>query len=115
MKVGKPAVLELPDSEVIPEFDPSVINGIYSKFVELVTRGTTLAPQFPYVLAKTVVGARMAGKVKFEHLDVEARYYTALIGETGSGKGEAWRRIEKILRPEGSMMNCKIKSPNGIR
>jgi ABC-type dipeptide/oligopeptide/nickel transport system ATPase component len=61
-----------------------------------------MAPQFAFVIAKTVVGARMAGKVKFENLDVEPRFYTALIGETGSGKGEAWRRMEQILKVLGT-------------
>ena len=95
-------LLEEPDEmseAAIPAFDPSVINGIYAKFVELVTRGTTLSPQFAYVIAKTVIGARMAGKVSFENLDEEPRYYTALIGATGCGKGEAWRRTMKIIEP----------------
>jgi len=43
----------------------------------------------------------MAGKVRFEDLDVEPRLYTALIGETGSGKGESWRRIYQILTTSG--------------
>lgn len=81
----------------IPPLDPSVINGIYKQFVDVATRGTTLIPQFVYAIAKTIVGARMVGKVHFENLDVEPRFYTALIGETGSGKGEAWRRVFKIL------------------
>jgi putative DNA primase/helicase len=96
----------------IPPFDPSVINGIYAKFVDLITRGATLAPQFAYVIAKTVVGARMAGKVKFKNLDAEPRYYTALIGETGSGKGEAWRRMLKILQASGLISGCGIKIIN---
>jgi hypothetical protein len=41
----------------------------------------------------------MAGKTKFENLDAEPRLYTAFIGETGSGKGAAWRRSMDILRP----------------
>lgn len=102
------------DSEdSIPPFDPSVINGIYKKFVNVVTRGTTLAPQFAYVIAKTFLGLRMAGKVRFNNLDVEPRYYTALIGETGSGKGEAYRRVERILYPEGVVGGgCRIKKIN---
>ena len=90
-------------TDAIPPFDSSVVNGIYKKFVDVVTRGTTMAPQFVYAIAKTIVGARMAGKVKFENLDVEPRYYTALIGETGSGKGEAWRRVFQILNVEGKI------------
>jgi hypothetical protein len=99
------------EAEPIPPFDPSVVNGIYKKFVDVATRGTTLAPQFVYAIAKTVVGARMAGKVKFENLDVEPRFYTALIGETGSGKGESWRRVFQILNVEhqiGNVSGLKI-------
>lgn len=92
-------------TDPIPVFDPSVVNGIYEKFVDVATRGTTLAPQFVYAIAKTIVGARMAGKVKFENLDVEPRFYTALIGETGSGKGEAWKRVFQILNVEGQVGN----------
>lgn len=88
-------------SKIIPSFDHSVVNGIYKKFVDVTTKGTTMAPQFVYAIVKTIVGAKMAGKVRFENLDVEARFYTALIGETGSGKGEAWRRIFDILGSGG--------------
>lgn len=107
-------IVDTGDEDAIPPFDPSVINGIYADFVELVTRGTTLAPQFAYVIAKTIVGLRMAGKVTFETLDAEPRYYTALIGETGSGKGEAWRRTQQILQPEGALVTCKIKLINSF-
>jgi putative DNA primase/helicase len=96
----------------IPAFDPRVINGIYAKFVELVCRGNTLPPQYAYTIAKAMVGLRMAGHVTFENLDVEPRLYVALIGLTGTGKGESWRRIEKILQPEGATNNCKIKIHN---
>jgi hypothetical protein len=101
----------LGDDLVVPPFDPSVVNGIYKRFVEVATAGTTLAPQFVYAIAKTIVGARIAGKVFFEGLDVEPRYYTALIGETGSGKGEAWRRVFQILTMDaqiGNMAALKI-------
>jgi hypothetical protein len=90
--------------DVIPAFDPSVMSGIYKKFVDVVTAGTTMSPQFVYAIAKTIVGARMAGKVKFEHLDVEPRFYTALIGESGSGKGESWRRVLQVLNCGGQIV-----------
>ncbi len=125
LNAGRPVeVLALADASAVPEeidqseaaaiqsFDSSVVNGIYGDFVNLVTRGTTLAPQFAYAIAKTIVGARMAGRVKFENLDVEPRYYTALIGETGSGKGEAWRRTQQILTVEGLVGGCGIKIIN---
>src|SRR5205807_5734079 len=49
----------LPEAETdpIPPFDVSVVNGIYKKFVDVATRGTTMAQQFVYAIAKTVVGA----------------------------------------------------------
>ena len=87
--------------DAIPPFQPRWVTGIYKKFVDVITQGTTLAPQFAFLATKVVVGARMAGKVKFENLDVEPRYYGAAIGETGSGKGEAWRRLMAVLYPEG--------------
>lgn len=91
---------------VIPPFDPSVMNGIYKKFVDLATRGTTLTPQFAYAIAKTIVGARMAGHVYFENLDVEPRYYLAMIGESGSGKGTAWRRMLDIITADMAVGNA---------
>ena len=107
---GALPIVEEAETDIIPPFDSSVVNGIYKKFVDVATRGTTMAPQFVYAIAKTVVGARMAGKVKFENLDVEPRFYTALIGESGSGKGEAWRRVLQILNCEG-----QIGSVSGLK
>ena len=101
--------------DTIPAFEPHWVTGIYKNFVEVMTRGTTLAPQFSFLAAKVVVGAKMAGKVKFENLDVEPRYYGAAIGETGSGKGEAWRRMMQILNApglDGSSGVCGIKVIN---
>jgi Bifunctional DNA primase/polymerase, N-terminal len=91
--------------DIIPPFDPTVINGIFAEIVELVTRDTTLAPQFVYANAKTIIGIKMCGKVKFADLDAEPRRYTALIGETGSGKGESWRRLMDVLYPRKSDVN----------
>lgn len=110
-----PLADDVDESEAaIPAFDPSVINGIYADFVELVTRGTTLNPQFAYSIAKTVVGIRMAGKIKFDDLDVEPRYYAALIGKTGSGKGETWRRTYQILKVPGLIGGCGFKIVNDL-
>jgi Bifunctional DNA primase/polymerase, N-terminal len=77
------------DTEVIPAFDPSVVNGIYARFVELMTRGTTLVPQYAFLAAKTYIGLRIAGRVKFATVDAQPRYFGVAIGETGSGKGAA--------------------------
>ena len=102
--------------DTIPAFQPDWVTGIYKKFVDVITRGTTMTPQVAFLAAKVVVGAKMAGKVKFENLDVEPRYYGAAIGETGSGKGEAWRRMMQILNAQGlvggSSGGCGIKIIN---
>jgi putative DNA primase/helicase len=122
-KPGTPVIQQTTASQIaepvensadsIPPFDASVITGIYAKFVNLITRGTTLAPQFAFLAAKVVVGARMAGKVHFENLDAEPRYYGAAIGETGSGKGEAWRRMMQILNAQGALGG--VNSASGIK
>jgi hypothetical protein len=105
-----PAAIDTDGETVIPSFDPSVMNGIYKKIVDLVTRGTTMCPQFTYLIAKTLVGARMAMTgIRFENMDVEPRFYAALIGETGSGKGESWRRVRKILE-SGVMKGADAKA-----
>jgi hypothetical protein len=99
------------DAAVIPEFDPSVINGIYAKLVELMTRGTTLVPQYAYLAAKTYVGLRLAGKVKFATVDAQPRYFGVVIGETGSGKGAAWTRLTQILNSSGAIKG----SPGAVK
>ena len=102
-------IIDEPDED-IPAFDKSVIHGIYKEFVDVVTEGTTLEPQFTFLLAKTITGIRMAGRVKFDWLDSEPRYYGAVIGETGSGKGEAFRRVRAILeRSRGIIGGCGFK------
>jgi bifunctional DNA primase/polymerase-like protein len=104
------------DTDVIPEFDSSVVNGIYAKFVELMTRGTTLVPQYAFLAAKTYIGLRLAGKVKFATVDAQPRYFGVAIGETGSGKGAAWSRLLQILNACGSIKGSPgmIKVLNGV-
>ncbi len=102
----------------IPQFDPSLMKGIYKEIVDELTRGTTLAPQFIYAIAKAIVGTLMAGKVKFEDLDVEPLTYLALCGPTGSGKGEAWRRMLKLLTAkliEGMLLSNPLSCNAGIK
>lgn len=92
--------IDLSDENQIPEFDQSVITGIYRDIVDLATRGTTVPPQFAFLAAKVYMGARMAGKITFQGLDSDSSYYGAAIGVTGTSKGESWRRtFEKILSP----------------
>ncbi len=86
------------DEESIPDFDESVITGIFRDIVDLATNGTTIPRQFAFLNAKVYFGARLAGKATFEGLNCESSYYGTAIGVTGTSKGESWRRtIERIL------------------
>ena len=67
------------------------------------TRDTTLVPQYAFLAAKTYIGLRLAGKVKFATVDAQPRYFGVVIGETGSGKGAAWTRLTQILNACGSI------------
>jgi hypothetical protein len=103
------------DPRNIPPFDPSVIKGIYKKVVDLVTRGTTLQPQFAYQVAKLVVGSLMAGRVEFDNITKRPIRQLALIGEAGSGKGTATDRVlVEIMQPKGLCAPAGIKIVNEV-
>jgi hypothetical protein len=103
--VVAPAVL----SDDIPAFDESVITGIYKQIVDLVTDGTTIPKQFPFLAAKVFIGARMAGKVTFEGTDADSSYYGVVIAETGTGKGLAWRRTVENCLMVGESLKSSVK------
>jgi bifunctional DNA primase/polymerase-like protein/primase-like protein len=99
-----------PDDDDIPEFDESVITGIYRDIVTLAVGGTTIPPQFALLNAKVYFGALLAGRITFEGLDSDSSYYGTAIGETGTSKGESWRRtFEAILHPEFLNLNQSLK------
>jgi Bifunctional DNA primase/polymerase, N-terminal/Primase C terminal 1 (PriCT-1) len=95
----------------IPPFDPSTMTGLCKEMAELAIRGTTIPPQFCYLIARTYLGLRMAASgVKFPDLNVESRKYAALTGVTGTSKGESWRRMKEIIWVDGTFNNlaaCK--------
>lgn len=80
------------DEDVIPAFDDSVITGIFRDVVDLTANGTTIPRQFAFLNAKVYFGARLARKATFEGLNCDSSYYGCVIGETGTSKGESWRR-----------------------
>jgi hypothetical protein len=101
---------EVADEDAVPQFDESVITGIYRDIVRLAVGGTTIPAQFAFLNAKVYFGARLAGKAGFEGLDCDSCYYGTAIGITGTSKGESWRRtIEKILYPEFLNLNRQLK------
>lgn len=87
------------DEAQIPAFDPSVMTGsVYEKFVNLVTAGTTLQPQYAYQMARLLVSMLIVGRVKFENLaDVPPLRHLVFLGETGSGKGATFVRSFDIM------------------
>jgi hypothetical protein len=86
-----PAEFTVREEDFVPEFDESVITGIYRDIVTLSVAGTTVPPQFAFLNAKIYFGARLAGKATFEGLDCDSSYYGTTIGVTGTSKGESWR------------------------
>lgn len=93
----------LPDVDeqeiVIPPFDPSVMVGIVKDIVDLACDGTSMAPQFAFLAARTIVGALMTARgVTFKDTDVDGLMIAAAIGETGSSKGWAWKRVLRIFQ-----------------
>ena len=104
-----PATPSVEFTEEIPEFDPSVITGIYKKIVDAVCDGTTIPRQFAFLAAKVFIGARMAGKVTFENMSADSSYYGTAIAPTGTGKGLAWRRTVEGVFLKGHLLDCGVK------
>jgi hypothetical protein len=93
----------------IPAFDEGVVTGVYKQIVDLVTDGTTIPIQFVFLAAKVFIGARMAGKVTFENMDADSSYFGAVIAETGTGKGLAWRRTIENCLMVGESLKASVK------
>jgi hypothetical protein len=103
----------------IPPFDPSVMNGLMQEYVELVTAGTTMAPQFAFMATRVIVGALITAKgIRFKDADTDAMLYGSVIGESGSGKGWAWRRVlaafEQGAKQVGTINGFGCKIMDGI-
>lgn len=90
---------------VLPPFDLTKIKGFYSELVGLVTQGNTLPAQFPFGIARTILGLRATGRTIFEGCDLQPRYYLFMIGEPGVGKGASWRRTMNVLTMNNSRVD----------
>jgi hypothetical protein len=116
-----PAILEdeIQKTEAIPQFDRSVINGIFRDYVELVTKNTTMEPQFAFLATRVIIGALVTARgIAFQDADTDGLIYGATIGESGSGKGWAWRRVLRAFelgaKAVGSLHGFGAKVMNGI-
>jgi putative DNA primase/helicase len=99
---------DLPE-DGIPVFDEGVITGVYKDMVDLVTEGTTIPKQFPFLAAKVFIGARLAGRMTFQNMDADSSYYGVVIAETGTGKGLAWRRTVENCLMVGESLRTSVK------
>lgn len=97
------------ESVEIPEFDDSVINGIYREIVDAACVGTTLQRQFAFLAAKTYIGALVSGKISFEGADFDSSYYATAIGATGTGKGFAWQRVVEQICNSVKTLTTEVK------
>jgi len=100
-------------SDGIPDFDPSVITGIYKEIVDAACEGTTIPRQYAFLAAKTYIGALIAGKITFENTDTDSSYYGTVIGETGTGKGLAWKRVVEQICTIGHTITPAVKIIDG--
>jgi hypothetical protein len=92
----EPAI-ETSEPPGIPDFDESVITGAFRKIVDAVCVGTTIPRQYGLHVAKTLACSILT-KCKIQLEDCEsARSYFIVFGDTGTGKGLAFRRLQKII------------------
>jgi putative DNA primase/helicase len=97
------------DDSAIPDFDDSVITGVYKKIVDLICDGTTIPRQYVFLAAKVFLGARKANAMRFENIEDNSCYYGAVIGPTGTGKGLSWKRLMNRLFKVTGVLECGVK------
>jgi hypothetical protein len=85
------------DDLKIPAFPEQVLQGRFGEIVDIITGGTTLPKQFAYQIIKTWAGIYGSGKLALSDMDVLTHYYTILIAQKGSGKGETFKRLRQCL------------------
>jgi hypothetical protein len=86
-----------PFGEAIPDFDDTVITGSFRKLVDAICNGTTIPRQYGLHAAKALACSILTQhKVQFEDCE-SARAYFIVFGDTGTGKGLTFRRLQKIV------------------
>ena len=84
-------------TDAIPPFDDSMLVGVIRKLTDALCVGTTIPRQYGAHVAKVVLSAIMTRYgVSLDGCD-SARSYFITFGDTGTGKGEAFRRMGKLL------------------
>jgi primase-like protein/bifunctional DNA primase/polymerase-like protein len=119
--ITDPSILEevVKAATDIPPFDPAVMNGIMREYVELVSVGTTMQPQFAFLAVRVIIGALLTTKgVQFVDADTDSLIFGAAIGESGTSKGWSWRRVLRAFelgaRKVGTFHGFGAKVMNGI-
>lgn len=86
-----------PEGEVIPDFEDDMITGEFRPLVDAGCHGTTIPRQYALLAAKAMACSIMT-KHKIALEDCESsRSYFIVFGETGTGKGLAFRRMQEIV------------------
>jgi hypothetical protein len=89
--------------KIIPPFDDSLVVGAARDLMDAICEGTTIPRQYGAHIAKTVMSSILTTYgVKLEGCD-SARSYFIIFGESGTGKGESFRRFQSILNCSQSM------------
>jgi hypothetical protein len=99
--------------DVIPDFDLSVITGVYKEIVDAACDGTTIPRQYAFLAAKVYIGALIAGKVSFEGMEDTSSYYGVVVGESGTGKGLSWKRVVDDILTTGRDLIPSVKILEG--
>jgi hypothetical protein len=82
---------------IIPPFDDSMLVGASRKLVDAICEGTTIPRQYGMHVAKSMMSSIMTTyKIALEGCD-SPRSYFIVFGDSGTGKGEAFRRLMTIL------------------
>jgi hypothetical protein len=100
--------------EEVPMCPPEAMAGGYiGELVELLSRGTTIAPEFLLLNVLMILGALVDGKIGFAgHQDLHTRFYAVNISDKPrSGKGVSWSRTGE--EPTGVLSN--LLAERGVR
>ena len=102
-----------PDGQ-IPDFEESLIVGSSRKLVDAICQGTTIPRQYALHFAKALACSIMT-KYNMHLENVEsARSYFTVFGDTGTGKGTAFRRGEIILKDAQDAGTIIVKGTRNI-
>jgi hypothetical protein len=103
-----------PEGEIIPEFEDDLITGELRGLVDAVCVGTTIPRQYGLLAAKSIL-CSIITKYKIVLEDCESsRSYFILFGESGTGKGLSFRRMQTIVDATQNIQDEYVKIIHSI-